>query len=117
MAKAAPEVTGPPWKPRPGTEWRVRPTGPTLAGPSTWPRPARLAPDDFTAELIADDWRAEGQPCVVEQAVPYGYRVATPPPLTMKQLAAEGLAQQRPGNVWIIEPEGLRRLAVHARVR
>lgn len=110
-AEAAPAA--PPWVPRPGTEWRVRPL--SGEGPHKWPRPAYYTADDFDAEVTADGWVREGVPCIVEMAVPYGYRAPTPLPLPMAELAHAGLAEQRPGNVWHVSPEGHRRLVEHAR--
>lgn len=114
-AKAQPKpdhaalATADAWRPKPGMEWRVRPAG--YGPPSQWPRPA------FYGTEADVRWEAEGWevPHVVERAYRYGYRVPTPPPLTVHQLALEGLAQQHPGNVWRITPEGERRLADHAR--
>lgn len=106
--KPTPEVVAEPYRARLGEGWRVRPI--SGEGPHKWPRPAHYTDDRDEAEQVASEWEWEGVPCIVEVAVEYGYRAWSPPPLTVAQLGAEGLAQQRPGNVWIVSPEGQRRL-------
>lgn len=106
--KAAAEPVEPPYQAAPGLGLRVRPL--SGEGPHKWPRPAFYTDDEQEAEQVAADWEWDGVRCIVEVAVRYGYRAKTPPPLTVAKLAAEGLAQQEPGNVWRIHPEGQRRL-------
>lgn len=118
--KVAPER---PWTATPGREWRVRPLG--YGPPRSWPRPAAEFSDDFDAEMEADQWRAEGIPCVVERLTRAGYVPRPRPAVTVEMLALEGLARPADGRAdeaageggtssgtgrWRITPEGYRRI-------
>jgi hypothetical protein len=79
--------------------------------------------DRGEAEIMVEMWRAEGLPAEVERYVEgCGYSRASSEPVTVRQLAREGLAREtsvtikRPDGTsysqtrWVISPEGQRRI-------